>query len=227
MDSPLVSVVIPFADHERHLDAAAWSVLEQTYAPVELILVDDGSTDRSAARARAYVPPARYVRRANGGAGAARNTGVLHATGSFLAFCDVDDVWRPAKLGRQMAAVRADPALDVVFTGVTEVRTPEEAGSRRAPRENVPGALPSAMLVRRAAFERVGPFAEGLRIGEWAEWYTRMRAAGLREAWLPEVLVLRGLHARNQSALQAAARLEYCGILRAHIHRQQARGRDA
>ncbi len=227
MGSPLVSVVIPFANHERHLDAAARGVLGQTYAPVELILVDDGSTDGSAALARAYVPPARYVRRANGGAGAARNTGVARATGAFLAFCDVDDVWRPTKLERQMAAVRGDPTLDVAFTGVTEVWTSDEAGPRPAPRQNVPGALPSAMLVRRVAFERVGPFAEGLRVGEWAEWYTRMRAAGLREAWLPEVLVVRGLHARNHSALQAAARLEYCEILRAHIHRQQARGAGA
>jgi glycosyltransferase involved in cell wall biosynthesis len=228
MTSPPVSVIIPFADYERHLDAAVRSVLGQTYAPVELILVDDGSTDRSAALAQAYVPPARYVRRENGGAGAARNTGIAHASTEFLAFCDVDDVWLPAKLERQMAPLLQDPTLDVVFTGVTEFWAAGAAWPpRRSPRQNVPGALPSAMLVRRAAFERVGPFAEGLRVGEWAEWYTRMREAGLREAWLPEVLVARGLHERNHSFLQGAARIEYCAILRAHVHRQERRAGGA
>jgi glycosyltransferase involved in cell wall biosynthesis len=222
MDLPQVSVIVPFANYERHLDAAARSVLRQTYAPVELILVDDGSTDRSAALARAYVPPARYVRRENGGAGAARNTGVAHASAEVLAFCDVDDVWLPTKLERQMAVLREDPAVDVVFAGVTEFWASVDAGRpRRAPRQGLPGALPSAMLVRRRAFQRVGPFSERLRVGEWAEWYTRMRAAGLREAWLPEALVGRGLHPRNHSFLEGEARIEYCAILRAHVHRQR------
>ncbi len=120
MDSPLVTVIIPFSSYERHLDAATRSVLRQTYAPVEIILVDDGSTDRSAALAQAYVPPARYVRRENGGAGAARNTGIERASGEFLAFCDVDDVWLPTKLERQMTTVLRDHSIDLVFTRVTE-----------------------------------------------------------------------------------------------------------
>src|SRR5262245_30441561 len=111
----LVTVVIPFHNHQRHLDAAVRSVLDQTHAPLELILVDDGSTDGSGERARAYGPPARYLRRQNGGAGAARNSGIAQATGDYLAFCDVDDVWASTKLERQVAAVRRDPTIDVVF----------------------------------------------------------------------------------------------------------------
>ena len=223
MNPPLVTVIIPFCNYERHLDAATRSVLGQTYAPLELILVDDGSTDRSAALARQHVPPARYVRRENGGAGAARNSGIEHASGDFLAFCDADDVWAPTKLERQMAAVHQDPTIDVVFARVTEFWASEEAAApRRAARQNVPGALPSALLVRRAAFHRVGPFSEALRVGEWADWYTRMRDAGLREAWLPDVLVARGLHQGNNSLLQEGARIEYCQILRAHLQRQRA-----
>lgn len=222
MTFPLVSVIIPFSNYERYLEAATRSVLSQTYAPLELILVDDGSTDRSAALAQAYVPPARYVRRENGGAGAARNTGIEHASGEFLAFCDADDVWLPTKLERQMTAWLQDATLDVIFTGVTEFWASVEAGvPRRATRRNFPGALPSALLVRRAAFHRVGPFSEELRIGEWADWYTRMRDAGLREAWLPEVLVARGLHPSNNSFLRGDARIEYCRIIRAHLHRGQ------
>lgn len=228
MNSPLVTVIIPFSNYEQYLDAATRSVLRQTYTPVEIILVDDGSTDRSTARAQAYVPPARYLRRENGGAGAARNTGIEHASGEFLAFCDVDDVWLPTKLERQMTAVLQDPAIDVVFTRVTEFWASGEGDPpRRATRRDFPGALPSALLVRRAAFHRVGPFAERLRVAEWADWYTRMRDTGLREAWLPEVLVARGLHQHNNSLVQAQARIEYRDILRAHLHRLRQRARGA
>ncbi len=124
-----------------------------------------------------------------------------------------------------MLAVRENPTVEVVFTGVTEVWASDEAPPPRTPRQSVPGALPSAVLIRRAAFERVGLFSESLRIGEWAEWYARMREAGLREAWLPDVLVTRGLHPRNQSWLARDARIEYCRILRAHVHRRQDAGR--
>jgi glycosyltransferase involved in cell wall biosynthesis len=220
MGSSLVTVIIPFCNHERHLDTAIRSVLGQTHAPVELILVDDGSTDRSAALARAHVPPARYLRRENGGAGAARNSGIERASGDYLAFCDVDDVWAPTKLERQMAAVGRDPTIDVVFVRVTEFWAADEAGPPpRAIRRDFPGALPSALLVRREAFDRVGPFAEGLLVAEWVDWYVRMRETGLKEAWLPDVLVARGLHRSNNSLLQQSARIEYCRILRTHLHR--------
>ena len=222
MDPSLVTVIIPFRNHERYLDAAIRSVLAQTHAPLELILVDDGSTDDSAALAQSYVPPARYLRREHGGAGAARNSGIERASGDYLAFCDVDDIWAPTKLERQMAAVSQDPTIDVVFARVTEFWAAEDAGPPLRPiRRNFPGALPSAVLVRREAFHRVGRFAEGLRVAEWVDWYARMRDTGLREAWLPDVLVARGLHRSNNSLVQSNARIEYCRILRAHLHRQR------
>jgi glycosyltransferase involved in cell wall biosynthesis len=221
-DAP-VSVVIPFADNRRYLEAAIRSVLGQTLPPRELILVDDGSTDGSASVARRHVPPARYVRRDNGGAGAARNTGVARATQDFLAFCDADDLWLPAKLERQLAAIAADPGAEAVFAGVSEFRAGggPPGPAPRAPRSRLPGALPSALLIRRAAFARVGAFAEGWRVGEWADWYTRAQAAGLRATWLSEVLVARRLHAANHGLRDPAARLEYARIVRAHLHRRR------
>jgi glycosyltransferase involved in cell wall biosynthesis len=224
----LVTVIIPFYNSARYLDGAIRSVTAQTHTRVELILVNDGSTDDSEAVAQRHTPPARYVRRDNGGVGAARNTGLRLASGDFIAFCDSDDFWLPTKLERQMAALEQDPSIEAVFAQVTEFEEPQHPrGSLRRARERAPGALPSAVLVRRSAFERVGPFAEDLRTGEWADWYVRMRESGVKESWLPEVLVVRRLHHENTSRLWPAARIEYPRILRAHLHRRRARERGA
>jgi glycosyltransferase involved in cell wall biosynthesis len=222
MSEPLVTIIIPFWNNERHLNAAIQSVLGQTYAALDLVLVDDGSTDGSGRLARQHVPPARYVRRENGGAGAARNIGIEHAAAPFIAFCDADDVWAAEKLERQMASFREDPTFDVVFSSVTEFwDAGRPSPALREARARMRGALPSAMLIRREAFDRVGPFSERLRVGEWVDWYIRMRESGLKEAWLPDVLVARRLHESNNGLVQGAARTEYATILRARLHRRR------
>jgi glycosyltransferase involved in cell wall biosynthesis len=227
MSDATVAVIIPFGNYERTLEWTIQSVRAQTYRPLTIVLVDDGSTDASGALAQRHCPPAVYVRRQNGGAGAARNTGVMHTRSEFIAFCDADDLWSGDKLARQMAVVRHDPRVDVVFASVSEFWSSGQRGAGLRPgRTAVAGALPSAMLIRRSAFERIGPFAEGWRIGEWADWYTRMRAAQLNELWMPDVLVQRRLHADANGVRQTDARWEYVRIMRAHLHRRRAHGRD-
>ena len=222
----LVTVVIPFYNSARYLDGAIRSVTAQTHTRLEIILVNDGSTDDSEAVALRHTPPARYVRRDNGGVGAARNTGLRLASGEFIAFCDSDDVWLPSKLERQLAAVEQDPSIEAVFAQVTVFEVPPfPRGLIRRAWERAPGALPSALLIRRSALERVGPFAEHLRTGEWADWYVRMRENGVKQSWLSEVLVARRLHGANTSRLWPESRIEYPRILRAHLQRQRTRDR--
>jgi glycosyltransferase involved in cell wall biosynthesis len=221
----LVTVIIPFFNSARYLEAAIQSVNGQTHAPIELILVNDGSSDDSEVVARRHAPPAHYVRQEHRGVGAARNSGLRLASGEFLAFCDSDDLWLPTKLERQLAVVHADPSVEAIFTQVSEFEEPQEPrGPLRRARERVPGALPSALLIRRSTLERVGFFAEELRTGEWADWYVRMRAHGVRESWLSEVLVARRLHQENTSRLwPEARRIEYPRIMRAHLRRRRSR----
>src|SRR5436853_749734 len=99
----LVSVIIPVYNCEQYLAEAIQSVLAQTHPTIELIVVDDGSTDNSAAVAKSFAV-VRYVFQRQGGPGAARNRGISLARGSFLAFLDADDVWVAGKLTRQLAA---------------------------------------------------------------------------------------------------------------------------
>ena len=122
---PLISVMIPVYNCDRYLGEAIESVLSQTYRPLEIIIIDDGSTDGSAAVAKRFMPHIHYYYQANAGIGSARNKGIELAQGSFFAFLDADDLWSKDKLAQQMAALEAHPGVDVVFGHVTQFYSPE------------------------------------------------------------------------------------------------------
>lgn len=230
-DTPLVSVIVPVYNGAAYLAEALASVAYQTYQPLEVIIVDDGSTDDSRAIARKVAPHAQFIRQANQGAAAARNRGVAEATGELLAFLDQDDVWMREKLAWQVAALAADPTADIVFGHVQQFLTPDLDPALRArlhcPANPQPGLLPSALLMRRAAFERVGPFESGWRVAEWAEWYTRSVDLGLRAVMLPQAVAKRRLHAANTGLTRRAAAPEYARLLKARLDRRrsEAQGR--
>lgn len=119
---PLVSAIIIFLNEERFLAEAIASVLAQTYARWELILVDDGSTDRSSGVAQTYAARQpdriRYLEHdghANKGMGASRNLGLDHARGRYIGFLDADDIWMPDKLRSQVAILEAHADVDMVY----------------------------------------------------------------------------------------------------------------
>ena len=122
-----ISVVVPVLDGERHLAAALSSIAGQTLRPQEVIVVDDGSRDRSAAIAQAF-PGVRYVAQNHSGQGAARNRGAELASGGLLAFLDADDLWVADKLERQLAALNAEPAIEAVFGLGRVVHRPRRVG---------------------------------------------------------------------------------------------------
>jgi glycosyltransferase involved in cell wall biosynthesis len=108
-----VSAVIPAYNAERFISGAIQSVLVQTYEIAEIIVVDDGSMDRTAEIAAGF-PEARVIRRPNGGPGAARNTGIHAASGEWIAFLDSDDLWVPRKTEIQLAC--ASPEVGVIHS---------------------------------------------------------------------------------------------------------------
>src|SRR3989442_14959767 len=112
---PSVSVVIPVYNGERYLVDAIQSVLDQTYQNFEVIVVDDGSTDGSAAVAKRFGEAIRFVHQANGGVCKARNTGIAAARGGYLAFLDQDDLWLPDKLAVQVAYLDSHPEVGAVY----------------------------------------------------------------------------------------------------------------
>jgi glycosyltransferase involved in cell wall biosynthesis len=220
----LISVIVPVHNRERYLADAVESVLSQDFRPIEIIVVNDGSTDRSAEVAKRFSARIRYYCQSNRGIGAARNAGVDRACGEFLAFLDSDDLWVEDKLTRQAAAFDRDESLDMVFGHVQQFvspELPEEAKKRlKCPRDKMPGRVPGAMLIRSRSFFRVGYF--GLAIGEVLDWILRADEVGLRSTMLPEVVLKRRLHSTNSVVLDPNSRVQYARYLKAALDRRRS-----
>lgn len=112
-----VTVIIPTYNRAPWLPETIASILNQTYPPAEVLIVDDGSTDETEAVCTAFPEPVRYIRQSNAGVSAARNRGVREAKHDWIAFVDSDDVWEPNKLEVQLAAMRSDPGAQWSITG--------------------------------------------------------------------------------------------------------------
>jgi len=225
MKDNLISVIIPVYNGERYLAAAIESILRQTWCAVETIVIDDGSTDQSAAVARSFAPRVKYELVRHGGAGAARNRGVERATGDYLAFLDADDLWTHTKLELQMHRFHSNDAPDYVLGHVEQFVSPDlpapVAERIHCPAESMPGAVPGTLLISASAFSRVGPFSETVRAGEFIEWHSRAGESGLKPCMLPEVVLRRRLHATNLGILRRDARSDYVRIVKAIIDRRR------
>ena len=210
--TPLVSVVMPVYNGLPHLREAIASVLAQTYPAVELVIVDDGSTDGSAEVAEALAPAAVVIRQENQGQAAARNRALIVAKGEFIAFLDADDLALPERLARQVEAVQ-EAGVDAAFCHLSEFRA-LASGVREvdAPR---PALLPTSCLVTRAAAARIGPFQTSLRVGEFVDWWARGVDLGLRSVMVPELLAERRLHAGNTGRTRPQDRSDFLKVIRA------------
>jgi glycosyltransferase involved in cell wall biosynthesis len=221
---------MPAFDAVRYLDEAIESVLAQTRPPLELIVVDDGSTDDTAAVAASYGPPVRVV--ASGqrvrNIGGARNVGVGVSLGEVLAFLDADDYWESQWLELGLEALRAEAAPDLVFGRVVEFVSPDlesAAAARLRPLAgDRPGYVAGATLVPRECFERIGPFDAAHFGGEYSDWFLRARDLGLRTTVLGEVTLHRRLHAANTTRRSPVLVSDHAFAIKASLDRRRASG---
>jgi glycosyltransferase involved in cell wall biosynthesis len=207
----LVSVIIPTYNRAELVTEAVASVLAQTCRDFELLVVDDGSTDGTAQALAAFGEQVQLLRHSRRrGVSAARNSGIAHARGEWLAFLDSDDLWLPEKLARQLAYLTAHPELKLGQTDeiwvrrgvrVNQPETHRKVGGRIFP-QSLKRCLisPSAVLLHRRLIEEHGDFDEDLPAAEDYDLWLRLSwryPVGL----LPEPLVIkRGGHADQLSA---------------------------
>jgi len=224
---PLVSVVIPVYNGERYLAEAIESVLHQSYQPLELIVVDDGSTDGSAAVAQRYGPRLQYHHQPNAGYCGARNAGLRLARGDVFAHLDADDLWPPDSLASRLAALLAEPGLDLVAGHVEQFYSPDtdDAYRRRVrcPADPMPGYLAASMVVRRESFFRVGWYETQWTIGGDMSWYMRAVDARLKVRMLPQVVLRRRLHERNSGLTRQDCQVQRLAVLKAALDRRRGR----
>ena len=205
MTPSLISCIIPIFNGERFLGEALESVLAQTYQPVEIIVVDDGSTDGTAEVARRYGERVHYLWQPNAGQTAARNMGLSEAKGEFIAFLDGDDLWHREKLARQTTRLLERPDLDLCFTHFQHFWMPELAEEEKR-FQGHPMAQPlsayliSTLLARRSVFEKYGNFMDdGSGKPVNLIWFLHAEEHGAKIEFEPSVLTYRRLHGGNQS----------------------------
>jgi len=204
---PRVSVIIPVYNRAELVAQAVASVLGQTFQDFELIVVDDGSTDGTWDKLLSYGRKLRALRQDHRGAPAARNFGLRHAAGEYLAFLDSDDLWLPDKLARQVEYLDQHPEVALVHCDGWVVkgqevpehlnylptfyatRQPPHGPEAAARLMSAPISTPH-ILVRRQVVEKIGGFAEDLHLHEDADFYLRLLEARKQIGYVPEPLAI-------------------------------------
>ena len=221
----LISVIIPAFNSEHYLDQAIESVLAQTYQPVEIIVINDGSTDGTDAAAQQFIPKIRYYNQPNKGLGATRNRGVELAQGTFLAFLDADDIWLADKLEHQITLFIDDPDLDMAFGYAIQFFSPElneELIEKLTITDEVlPGYFAGTLVIKRESFLSVGYFDTDWRVGEFIDWYCKAQTLNLKAALLPEVVLRRRIHDANMGIREREHQTDYAYILKAALDRRR------
>lgn len=229
MEPTLISCIIPVFNGERYLGEALDSVVTQTYRPIEIIVVDDGSTDGTASVIERFQHEVQYLFQANSGTAAARNLGLNAARGEYVAFLDADDLWHPEKIARQLARFRTRPELAGSVTHVMNFWSPDLCTDSKPPTDKrvfvpIPGYVPQTLLARRALFDAIGGFNAALRHADSTEWFLRAEDYGSTIELLADVLVHRRLHRSNQShRFATASRGEYLHLLKTRLDRRRGR----
>lgn len=219
-----VGVAVPVFNGERFVEDALRSVLAQTYAVSDVVVVDDGSDDMSADVARSVGPPVRVVRRPHAGIGSARSEAMKLVRGDVIMPLDADDLLTADSVESRVRVLAAQPAFELVFGHVRHFAECA-AGAPVALDQPQPAHVTGGMLIRRESYERVGPFATGLRVAEALDWLLRAREVGLRELTVPEQVLWRRVHARNNSVTERDALHEFPHALKASLDRRRARSR--
>lgn len=227
---PLVSVVIPVFNGERFLREAVESVreailvLDQKYSPVEIIIVDDGSTDGTANLARSLPETVRYLHQINQGPAAARNRGIAHAQGSLIAFADADDLWPAAKLELQLPYLVKDPAIDIVIGRIQQVLLSETVNGETQSQVFAEPAFSvnlGSAVIRKSVFECVGLFDETMRYSEDVDWFMRAREGGAAIVTIDAVTLFYRQHDENMTKGKSTSELNVLKALKKSLDRRR------
>ena len=223
--TPYVSVIIPVFNGAKYLRQAIESALAQTYEAIEVVVIDDGSTDGTGEMVKRSFSSVRYCFQENAGTGAARNRGIAMAQGSFFAFLDADDIWLKDKLTIQMASFHNNPETEIVFGHVKQFHSPELDETTKSkihcPDEVMPGFLPCTMLIKRDSFFHVGLFETSWQVGQDVSWIMRAKEQGLPMIMLPDLVYKRRLHKNNKGITQRHFIKDRVRILKASIDRRR------
>jgi len=224
-DLPLISVIVPVFNGERYLTDALESIENQTYAHTEIIVVNDGSLDKTMSVIRSF-PSVISISQSHSGLSTALNNGIQNAKGSFLAFLDADDIWVKDKLSNQMKIFTENPGMEAVFGHIVQFNSLQEimeAEGKNSIRK-IPGYCKGSMLIKKKSFSRIGFFDTGWEMGDFIDWFKRAKEKDLKTVLIPEVVMKRRIHSHNMSSSKKNGKKDYVRILKASLDRSRNKG---
>jgi len=222
---PLVSVIVPVFNGERFVREAVENILSQDYPSLEIIIVDDGSTDKTADIVNQLPYEIRYFNQGNNGPAAARNKGIKEATGEYIAFLDVDDLWPKTSIRMLVKELSESENVDVIhgyaqmayYNPVTH--TYEYSGN---PTESFPHYI-GAALYRKTVFTQAGLFDTTLLFGEDTDWFTRAQELNLNIKRLEDVTLIVRRHGRNITHDKGLIELNQLRVFKKSLERMRER----
>ncbi|MEW6303749.1 MAG: glycosyltransferase [Verrucomicrobiota bacterium] len=225
MSAPSLSVVIPVKDGERFLGDAIRSVFAQQYSPIDIIVVDGRSSDRTVAVAESF-PGVRCFTQSGSGLPRAYNEGIAAARGEWIAFLEHDDVWTPDKLAVQIPFMVARPQLLYTLTRVRFFlepgHTPPPGFRREWLAGDHAGSVLSTFVGRREVFETVGPFNPQLSIAGDVDWFARANDLQVPMEFVPRALLEKRVHGGNLTGNVAVNNRELLHVIGAKLRRGRA-----
>ncbi len=203
MNSLKFSVIIPVYNGKKFLEAAILSVLDQDFYPLEIIVVDDGSTDNTVEVIKKFGNKIRYYYQDHGGVASARNRGVALAKGEFISFIDADDLWFADKLKSQFNLFHENSDLGVVIGLLKKFQYSENDELNSSfESKNTKGEFALSLgcsLIRASVFEKAGNFDESMKFGEDIDWFLRVIEGGVKISVLNESIYLYRIHDNNMT----------------------------
>jgi len=222
---PFVSVIVPVFNGERFIRKVVENILSQDYPSLEIIMINDGSTDKTEEIIKELPLEIRYLSQKHFGPSAARNRGINEAMGEYIAFLDVDDLWPKENLRMLLKELSQDRDIDVVhgyaqlahYNPVTD--TYEYRGN---PAESFPYYI-GAALYRRTAFTKVGLFDPTLHYGEDTDWFTRAKELNVTIKRLEDVTLIVRRHGKNMTCGKNVVELNQLRVFKKTLDRIRAR----
>lgn len=187
---PLVSIIVPTYNSEKFILESVNSAINQTYTNIEIIIIDDGSTDNTETVAQQFPDSIRYIKQTNSGPSAARNHGLRESRGNYIAFLDVDDAWEPAKIEKQVSFFENNKNLMILATGYIRCDTNLKPVETVALKPTSEGIIPfksllernklltSTIMIKKEGVNTCGFFNEKIQFGEDWDYWVRLAQLG-------------------------------------------------
>ncbi|WP_066345787.1 glycosyltransferase family A protein [Geminocystis sp. NIES-3708] len=228
-DQFLVSIIIPVYNGEKFIKSAIKTVKKQNYHPLEIIFIDDGSTDNTAKIISELNDNFKYIYQENQGPASARNKGIKIAQGNFITFLDVDDLWAENKLNNQVKYLLTNPTVDIVQGLIQKMKIIVYDDNR----ENIltPLSEPYNFIsldsgtYRKSLFDKIGLFNEKMIYGEDVDFFFRAWENNISKVVLQEVFLFYCQHEFNMTKDKNVIELGLLKILRQHSLRCQEQGK--